>query len=68
MQGQRDWRCSNEEERASARERTDHGWAVVQEFWAMMEEKKAGGLKGRLSARKERKAWRENVGSPIPNG
>lgn len=60
MQGQRDLKLCSEEERKEAKESVDHGWDVIQQFWAIMEEKKDQGWSGRASARKERKLWKEN--------
>jgi hypothetical protein len=60
MQGQRDLKLCSEAERKKALDRTDHGWDIIQQFWAIMEENKRQGLRGRAMARKERKLWKEN--------
>ena len=59
-QGQRELQNLDESEKKKAQETVSHGWSVVEQVWAMMEEKNAEGFKGRLQAMKERKAWRAN--------
>ena len=60
VQGQRDLRALDEAEKKKTQEAVEHGWSVLQQVWAMMEEKRAEGLKGRLRAMKQRKTWRAN--------
>lgn len=60
VQGQRDLRALDDAEKKKTQEAVEHGWSVMQQVWAMMEEKRAEGLKGRLRTMKERKTWRAN--------
>lgn len=60
LQGQRDLRCCDENERKAVQKTVSHGWSVVQQVWSIMEDKRAQGLKGRAQAMKERKTWRLN--------
>lgn len=60
MQGQRDLNALDEKEKLEAEERVFHGWTVVQQVWAIMEEKRGKGLKGRVQVMRERKTWRAN--------
>jgi hypothetical protein len=60
IEGTRDLRALNEQEKKKAIETVAHGWSVVQQVWAIMEQRKAQGLKGRLKVMKERKTWRAN--------
>ena len=41
-----------------AEKTVDHGWSVVQQVMAMLQEQRAHGLKGRIRFMKERKTWR----------
>jgi len=60
MQGQRDLRACDEKEKKGAMEAVSHGWSVVQQVRAIMDEKRSQGLKGRVVAMRERKTWRSN--------
>ncbi|KAG4440404.1 hypothetical protein IFR05_004097 [Cadophora sp. M221] len=60
MEGQRDLLTLDEKEAKTVPETVKHGWEVVQEVFAIMEEKRAHGLRGRLHVMKERKTWRAN--------
>ncbi|CZS97393.1 probable sterol glucosyltransferase [Rhynchosporium agropyri] len=60
MEGQRDLSSLDEKEKKSIGETVNHGWQVVQEVFAIMAEKRAHGLRGRVHAMKERKTWRAN--------
>ncbi|KAH6713659.1 hypothetical protein BKA61DRAFT_518360 [Leptodontidium sp. MPI-SDFR-AT-0119] len=60
MEGQRDLYALDEKEAKKVAETVKHGWEVVQEVFAIMEEKRAHGLRGRLHVMKERKTWRAN--------
>jgi len=60
VQGQRDVKALSDEDKKKITERVDHGWKVVQEVWAVMEEKRAEGLKGRVKFLREKKTWRAN--------
>jgi hypothetical protein len=59
-QGQLDLASTAPEQRAKYEQAVAHGWNVVQQIWAVMEEKRAHGIKGRIQAMKERKTWRAN--------
>jgi hypothetical protein len=59
-QGQRDLDALPVEDRRKCEEKVAHGWAVAQEFWRVMQEKREHGLKGRIQAVRERRHWREN--------
>ena len=58
MQGQRDLRQCNETEKQKAMEMVSHGWSIVQQFWALMDQKHGEGLTGKVAAKKERNAWK----------
>ncbi|KAH7397749.1 hypothetical protein BKA64DRAFT_623727 [Cadophora sp. MPI-SDFR-AT-0126] len=60
MEGQRDLHALGEKEAKKISETVNHGWQVVQDVFAIMEEKRTRGLRGRLHAMKERKTWRAN--------
>lgn len=60
MEGQRDLYALDEKEAKKVAETVKHGWEVVQEVFAIMEKKRAHGLRGRLHVMKERKTWRAN--------
>jgi hypothetical protein len=60
MQGQRDLVQLDEKRSKELEETVCHGWSVVQQVWAIMEETRAQGLKGRVKVLRERKTWREN--------
>jgi len=60
MQGQRDLRQCNEAEKQKAMKMVSHGWSVVQQFWALMDQKHGEGLAGKVAARKERNAWKSS--------
>ncbi|KAG0651468.1 UDP-glucose:sterol glucosyltransferase 80A2 [Hyphodiscus hymeniophilus] len=60
MQGQRDLEALDEEEERKVKEAVYHGWAVVQQVHAIMEETRAQGLKGKVKVLRERKEWRAN--------
>jgi hypothetical protein len=60
MQGQRDLIALDEKEKKAAMEMVLHGWSVVQQVWAILEEKRGKGLKGRVQLMRERKTWRAN--------
>jgi len=62
LQGRRDKKQLDEDEKNKKRveEEIRHGWSVVQQVWAIMEEKRAQGLNGRVKALRERRTWRAN--------
>lgn len=60
MQGQRDISYLDDKAKQEARERVDHGWFVIKQVWAMMDETRTHGLRGRAMAIRERKTWRMN--------
>jgi len=60
MQGQRDLRQCSEPEKQKAMEMVSHGWSIVQQFWALMDQKHGEGLSGKVAARKERNAWKSS--------
>ncbi|KAE9380497.1 glycosyltransferase family 1 protein [Stipitochalara longipes BDJ] len=60
LEGQRDFKALDDKESKKATEAVTHGWSVVQQVWAIMEEKRSKGLRGRIHVMKERKLWRAN--------
>lgn len=60
LEGQRDLAALDDEETKQAIEAVTHGWSVVQQVWAIMEEKQSQGLRGRIHVMRERKTWRSN--------
>lgn len=62
VQGQRDLNSLDEKAKLETRERVLHGWSVVQQVWAIMDQKRSQGLKGKAMALRERKVWRDNGG------
>jgi len=60
MQGQRDLRRCSEPQKQKAVEMVSHGWSVVQQFWALMDQKHGEGFAGKVAARKERNAWKSS--------
>ena len=60
LEGQRDLRELDEKGQQEAMEVISHGWLVVKQVWAIMEEKRAQGLAGKIKLMKERKTWRAN--------
>ncbi|OWP04459.1 hypothetical protein B2J93_3407 [Marssonina coronariae] len=60
MEGQRDRHALDAKEAELVGPTVEHGWSVVQQVWAMMEEKRAHGLKGRVRAMREHQTWRAN--------
>ncbi|KAF8852404.1 UDP-Glycosyltransferase/glycogen phosphorylase [Acephala macrosclerotiorum] len=60
LEGQRDFRDLDEEGEKQAIDAVNHGWSVVQQIWAIMEEKRARGLRGKLRVMRERKTWRSH--------
>lgn len=60
MEGQRDLGALSEKETKAATDAVTHGWSVVQQVWAIMEEKRAHGLRGRVKAMRENKTWNAN--------
>jgi hypothetical protein len=60
MQGQRDLNALDSKEKKTAEEAVFHGWTVMQQVWAIMEETRAQGLKGKVKVLRERKTWRAN--------
>lgn len=60
LEGQRDLAALDDQETKKATETVTHGWSVVQQVWAIMEEKRTQGLRGKLHVMKERKQWRAN--------
>ncbi|KAH7346661.1 hypothetical protein BKA65DRAFT_429215 [Rhexocercosporidium sp. MPI-PUGE-AT-0058] len=60
MEGQRDLHALDEKEARKVVETVNHGWEVVQEIFAIMEEKRAHGIRGKMHVIKERKTWRAN--------
>jgi hypothetical protein len=60
LEGQRDLGDLDDQEAKKAIEAVTHGWSVVQQVWAIMEEKRRQGLRGRIHVMRERKAWRAN--------
>ncbi|PBP17903.1 isoleucyl-tRNA synthetase [Diplocarpon rosae] len=68
MEGQRDLHALDEKEAQNVGKTVDHGWSIVQQVRAIMEEKRAHGLRGRARAMREHRTWRakgalENVES-----
>lgn len=60
LEGQRDLRELDEKGQKETMDVVSHGWSVVQQVWAIVEERKAQGLGGKLRVMKERKTWRAN--------
>ncbi|CZR52059.1 probable sterol glucosyltransferase [Phialocephala subalpina] len=60
LEGQRDLRGLDEKEQEQAIDAVNHGWSVVQQIWAIMEEKQDQSLRGKLHVMRERKTWRAN--------
>lgn len=60
LEGQRDLGDLDDQESKKAVEAVTHGWSVVQQVWAIMEEKRRQGLRGRIHVMRERKTWRAN--------
>lgn len=60
LEGQRDLRALDEKQKQTTNEALSHGWSVVQQVWAVMDEKRNQGLLGRIHLIKERKTWRAN--------
>ncbi|KUJ23026.1 UDP-Glycosyltransferase/glycogen phosphorylase [Mollisia scopiformis] len=61
LEGQRDLNELDEKAQKEVMDAVCHGWSVVQQIWAVMEEeKRASGLGGRLRVMRERKTWRAN--------
>jgi hypothetical protein len=60
LEGQRDLALLDDQETEKVVEAVTHGWSVVQQVWAIMEEKRSQGLRGRLHVMRERKQWRAN--------
>ena len=58
MQGQRDMNALSKKEKKKAEEAVFHGWTVVQQVGAIMEETRAQGLKGRLKVLREKNMWK----------
>jgi hypothetical protein len=57
VQGQRDLNGLDQEAKEKALRAVSHGWSVVQQISAMIDEKRAEGLKGKAVVLKERKTW-----------
>lgn len=60
LEGQRDLGALDDHESKKAIETVIHGWSVVQQVWAIMDEKRAEGLRGKIHVMRERKTWRAN--------
>ncbi|RDW72068.1 putative sterol glucosyltransferase [Coleophoma crateriformis] len=60
QQGQRDLKGLSETDKKEALDKVTKGWSILQQVWALMQDKKSDGLKGRLRIMKERKTWRAN--------
>lgn len=60
IQGERDFRALNDEERAKAVEAVARGWRVILDIRHADGEKKARGIKGRIEMHKEHKRWRKH--------
>jgi hypothetical protein len=60
MQGQRDMGELKGGKRKEVEETVYHGWSVVQQVGAIMEETRGQGLKGWVKVLRERKTWRAN--------
>jgi hypothetical protein len=60
LEGQRDLAALDDQESKRAIDAVTHGWSVVQQVWAIMEEKRSQGLRGRIHIMRERKLWRAN--------
>ncbi len=60
IQGQKDLRAMNEEERNKAIVAVARGWRVILDIRKAEGQKKAKGLKGRIEVYKEHKHWREH--------
>ena len=57
VQGQRDMDALNPEGKIEALRAVNHGWSVVLDISAMIDEKRAEGLMGKATVMKERKIW-----------
>lgn len=60
MQGQRDLTGLDDKDREKCEQEVIHGWSVIEQVWKIMDEKRSEGLKGRATAMKERKQFRQN--------
>jgi len=60
LEGVRDLHSLNEKEKKEVLQTVNHGWDVVQQIWAIMEEKRTHGLIGKIKVMKERKTWKAN--------
>lgn len=60
MQGRRDLGEIEDGEKRAIEEKVAHGWNVVQQVWAIMQETRAQGLKGRVKVMRETKTWKAN--------
>jgi len=60
LEGQRDQRALDVKEVKQVSETVFHGWSVVQQVWAIVEEKRSEGVRGRIHVMRQRKTWRAN--------
>ncbi|KAI9881599.1 MAG: hypothetical protein M1830_000163 [Pleopsidium flavum] len=60
IQGRKDLRLMNEEERNKAIEAVARGWRIILDIRSADGQKKAKGLRGRIEMHKEHKYWREH--------
>lgn len=60
MEGQRDLGGLDEKEKTTAIEIVNHAWGVVQQIWALQDEKRSQGIRGKLHVMRERKMWHAN--------
>ncbi|KAH6679597.1 hypothetical protein B0J14DRAFT_614741 [Halenospora varia] len=60
LEGQRDLKELDEKEAKKSTDTVMHGWSVVQQIWALMDEHRAHGLKGRVKLLRERHTWKAN--------
>lgn len=60
LQGQRDVNSLDDMAKRKTQETVNHGWSVVRQVSAVIDEERSQGLKARVSALKERKTWRTN--------
>ncbi|KAH8684716.1 hypothetical protein BGZ60DRAFT_479077 [Tricladium varicosporioides] len=60
LEGQRDLKELDEKETKRSTDTVMHGWSVVQQTWALMDEHRTHGLKGRVKLLRERHSWKTN--------
>ncbi|KAF4617008.1 hypothetical protein G7Y89_g15141 [Cudoniella acicularis] len=60
LEGSRQLQALDGTETKKAVDAVCHGWSVVQQIWALMDEHRSHGLKGRVRLLRERRTWRVN--------